>query len=1334
MRRSIKVSAWTAGVIVLLLVALLGLVLIAGNTDSGRGMIERLTFRLTAGYVKLAGLRGSFPTQLTLVKLQLIDREGVWLTADDIALSWSPWKLLDHQIQVDTLHVARLHMERAPVSNGQSGKASVPYIDVRQFAAEIVELGAPLTGRPVSLSLKGNVRLRSLEDANADVEARRTDGDGQYTLHVAFDPHRTDASLVLNEPADGPLENILALPGLGALSATATLHGPHDAARLDLVLDAGDVHAAVQGGIDLAHQTADLDYRLSAPALAPRPEVAWTALSLKGTWHGSVSTPAVDGRLEVEGLRIADDTKISKLTAHVTGAAGTLTAHATVDGLEIPGPQRRLFAKSPVTLDASMQLDQPTRPLDLRATHSLASVNGHMDTRAGKSGEYPAAADIKILDLVPFAALLGQDVRGNAAINARLNLAPTGDTLETESSIALTGGTAQWIRYAGPRVAMRLNGSLSDRELKIDSLKVAGRGVTFAANGSAARMTSTGTTAAKPGAGPAFIRDLQARWQLDVADLSMFSAAVAGSLKGTGKLSGTPQSMIADADLVSKLSVRGSPSGVVEAKIQARGLPSAPGGTIQASGSLDGAPLNLDASVERAARDTFRMLVRRAEWKSARVDGSLSADAAFTQSHGQLHIRMTELGDLDRLLGVNLAGSIEGDVGFVPAAAQGHTQGRLQMDAKNLVVDGFAGNAHLDALGTFDAVALRLSADLPDLYGSPASLTSAAVLNIGAQELRLENASVKYRGETIQLQDATVVSFAKGVAVDNLRVGDREAVFTLKGQLSPTLNVRASLRQVNPALINAFVPGLVQSGTIEARARLTGLPSNPTGNLRFDANSIRFADAAATGLPPLEVHARAQLADNTASIDAKLTAGAGSQMTAAGTVPLNANGALDLKVGGTLDLGMVNPILEARGMHATGQLTIDSTVTGSAADPQVGGGITLARGSVRDYVRGVNLSDISAEIAGHQGDLSIKSFRAKAGSGTVGITGTFGLLKPLWPLDLKITAKDAQPIASSIITATLDADVQVSGTVREKLDVAGTIDVKHATIGIPNSLPPDVVVLDVRRRGKTAADEVRKELVIGVNLAINAPQEVLVQGRGLDAELGGRLRLNGMSDQLSASGTLDLLRGNFSLAGNKLTFSEGRVSFGGAGLRKKIDPTLDFTAQKSVGDTTATLRITGLADAPRFEFSSTPSLPQDDILALLLFGVPNAAQLSALQVAQIGAAVASLSGVGGDTLNPLVKIQKSLGLDRLSVGSNTNTATGTEASGAAIEAGRYVSKRVYVEGRQSTTGTSQVQVDVDLTKNLKLRTRLGNGTANTQGTTPENDPGSSIGLSYQIDY
>ncbi len=555
---------------------------------------------------------------------------------------------------------------------------------------------------------------------------------------------------------------------------------------------------------------------------------------------------------------------------------------------------------------------------------------------------------------------------------------------------------------------------------------------------------------------------------------------------------------------------------------------------------MDGAPLNVDASIERTARDTFRILIRRAEWKSAHVDGDLSADAAFTQSHGQLHLQMGALSDLDRLLGVNLSGSIEGDVGFIPAAAPGRTQARLQLDAKDLVVNRFAGNAHLQAEGVADALGLKVTVDAPDLYGAPASLSSAAVLNLGARELRLDSASVLYRGETIRVLNPAVLSFARGFAIDDLKIGDRGAIFTLQGQLAPALDLHASLHEVKPALINIFSPGLVEGGTVEAQARLEGTVSSPTGSVSFDASDVRFANAAATGLPPLEVHARAQLADDIASVDAKLTAGVGSQLTASGNLPLNADGALDLKIGGTLDMGMVNPVLEARGMHATGLLTVDATVTGSAAAPKVGGGITLARGSLRDYVRGLNLSDIKAEVIGREGGLEIKSFSAKAVSGNVGVTGTFGVLQPLWPLDLKVTAKDAQPITSNILTANLDADVHVSGTARERLDVAGTVKVNHAVIGIPSSLPPEVVVLDVRRRGRNIAEEARRQLVIGINVTIQAPQEVLVQGRGLDAELGGSIRLRGTSDELTATGSLDLLRGSFTLAGNKMTFSEGR--------------------------------------------------------------------------------------------------------------------------------------------------------------------------------------------------
>jgi translocation and assembly module TamB len=276
-------------------------------------------------------------------------------------------------------------------------------------------------------------------------------------------------------------------------------------------------------------------------------------------------------------------------------------------------------------------------------------------------------------------------------------------------------------------------------------------------------------------------------------------------------------------------------------------------------------------------------------------------------------------------------------------------------------------------------------------------------------------------------------------------------------------------------------------------------------------------------------------------------------------------------------------------------------------------------------------------------------------------------------------------------------------------------------------------VLDVRRRDKKTLVVPEKPLIIGLNVAVQAPDQILVQGRGLDARMHGDLQISGTTDSPLVSGGFDLERGTFSLATGRLNFTEGRVSFNGAGLRNKIDPTLDFTAQTTIADTTATMHITGLADAPVFDFSSNPAKPQDEIMALLLFGAPTQ-QLTPLQLAQVGAALASMSGVGGsNSLNPLVKIQKSLGLDRLSIGSGTTNPQTGQDTGASIEAGRYVSKRVYIEAKQTTAGTSQLEADVDLTKHLRLQTRLGNGTA-VQGTTPDNDPGTSVGLIYRFEY
>ncbi len=1330
MRRTLALSAWVLGSSAVILILLLIAVLMAGNTRSGADMIGRLTYQMTSGTVRLTGLGGSFPSNLTLGHLELADRGGVWLSAEHIALRWSPTALLAGHVQAQSLQVAHLDMKRLPLpsASGSAHNASIPQIGIEQFSLDVVQLGAALAGRPVTLSARGGGRMISLTDARVDLEAHRIDpaGVGDYTLALRFDATHMDGTLSAHEPASGPLENILQVPGLGELSAKLSIHGPRNAERVELKLSAGDLTAQAQGSLDLRDGAANLHYALAAPRVSPRPDLRWQRFSLTGHWQGAFTAPTADGHLEVDGLDLPGNMAMSSLRADLSAGGGVISLKALVEGLRIPGPNAALLQRDALRIEASMRPQEATRPLNVTIIHRLFSL----DAAAATAAPQRVVLDLRLPDLAPLAALQGQDVHGSATTKAQLEWRDGDLGMRVSGEFILTGGKTAWVPIAGNRVTLSLAGALSNTAATMDSLQLAGRSWMLEANAKASRPGAPTATAVSMI--EKLVSSIDARWTLKVADLGIVSSAMQGELKASGSLSGPPAAISADATAKISLSIHGSPPGELSAEVHARGLPGAPTVNVAAKGELDGAPLQFAASIERKSGSELRATVQQGVWKSARLSGewAMPSTLAYSRGHAELHVG--ELTDLSHLLGTSLSGKLDGSANFIPEG--GRTLAKFEFDGQNLASGQLAGGVHISGEGSTDSVAAQLSAKIPDLKGFPADFSADARLDLEHRAVQFLHATMDYRGQQLKLLSPVKASYGTALSIDELKVGVQDAIFEARGQVSPALDLHASVSHINPKLINAFEPELLLQGTIEGTANLQGSLSAPSGRISVNARGLRFQTDETLGLPALDLNAAAVLSADSAAFDIKLNAGSASHLTITGDMPLDAAGSYNLKLEGKLDMGSATPFLEARGLHAAGALAVNAAVAGTLAEPQIRGDVTLANGSFRDYVRGINLTNIGAQVSGSQGTLEIKSFTASAAPGSLSMTGSVGVLQAGIPVELKLTAADAQLISSNILTANLDADIHVSGHALERLDVGGTIHANRAIIGIPDSLPPDVAVLDVRRRGKVT-QAAGKSAVIELDIAIKAPREVLVQGRGLDAEFGGDegLHVGGTSGAPVVTGSLSLLRGTFSLGSSKLTFdNSSRVTFDGAGLRKSIDPTLDLTASSTVQNVTANLRITGYADSPKIELSSSSGQSQDEIMALLLFGQP-AAQLTALQIAEVGGALATLSGGGGS--NPLTRLQRGLGLDRLSVGSNTTTtATGaTGNSGAAIQAGRYITKRVYLENKFSTTGQSQVQVDVDLSKHLKLQTRLGNGTA-VQGTTPENDPGSSVGLSYQFEY
>ena len=127
---------------------------------------------------------------------------------------------------------------------------------------------------------------------------------------------------------------------------------------------------------------------------------------------------------------------------------------------------------------------------------------------------------------------------------------------------------------------------------------------------------------------------------------------------------------------------------------------------------------------------------------------------------------------------------------------------------------------------------------------------------------------------------------------------------------------------------------------------------------------------------------------------------------------------------------------------------------------------------------------------------------------------------------------------------------------------------------------------------------------------------------GLDSEWGADILLRGTTDAPRIGGRAEVVRGAYSFAGTRFELTRGIISFDES---VPVDPRLDITAETSVTGLTVRVRVTGNAQEPQIDFSSTPSLPEEEILARLLFG-GSITTLSATDALQLGAAVALARG------------------------------------------------------------------------------------------------------------
>jgi len=1301
---------------------LLALVLFGANTAPGRNVLARLVPGLTGGEVRIEGLSGSFPSALRVRTLTLADASGPYLTGHDVALDWQPLRLLHGAIDVDRLAAAEIDLLRLPTENGKSSSKPTPVL-VRSFAIARLDLPASLAGAAASLAVTGSLAEGADGTQSLSLDARRLgSGGGTYRVSARLDPRAVTLDAQLSEPPRGLLAGLAGLPDLGPIRLKASLSGPRTAIATRLALAAGPLSAHARGTIDLARHAADLALDATAPAMQPGPGISWRGVSLHARLTGPFAKPALAGNLDIESLAAAG-AKIARIEVAIRGDQGTAHLAATLSGILLPGPAPTLLAAAPLTLTADANLAAPGRPLSFTLRHPLIAASGTAQTE----GEQKLAATITLPDLSPLAVLGGIALSGRASLRIGAARQPAGLALDLAGALALTGGTAPLPTLLGPATQFSLAARLANGTVTLQHLALSGAVLALAASGTASP------------------EKLALAWNSSLKNLSALAAGVTGALAAKGRIDGPTNALALTADLTGTLGAANLPPAPLHAHLAVHGLPAAPSAQLTAEGTIEGAPLRLALSATRSPT-ALTLAIHAADWKSAHAEGTLAL--AHATPSGELSFSIKNLSDFSQLLSSPLHGSLSGTLAAASAhrltldltgenlGAASASVGRATLAASlldplgarrlearlalsNIAAGGVSGaSATLSAAGPMTALALNLAAVGPDR----ANLAAAASLDPAASQARLASLTASWHGVTLRLLGPAQIVYSPGITVGNLRFAMGGAELSADGSLEPRLALTLAAHNVTPALLAPFAPGLHAKFRLDAEAALSGRLAAPTGRLTLRGTGIGLASGLAAGLPPAALDVTANLAGRSAHLASTLSAGSATRLALSGTIPLAATGPLDLAARGAIDLDILNPLLAAEGRHVAGTLALDGQVTGNLEKPALAGTVRLANAALADYANGVSLRDISGEIVAAGETLRIARLEAHAGPGTIAISGSIGAFAPNLPVNLAITARNAELPQSDLMTARFDSDLSITGEAERRLAASGTVRIRRAEIRIPDRMPLDIPVLNVVRAGAKPPPPPAPGPNVALDVTVSAAREIFVRGRGLDTEFGGKIHIGGTAAAPLPEGAFTLVRGQVSMAGKTLTFTSGTIGFNGGSPE---NPTLDLVATNTTASTTATLTLGGTAEHPTVTLSSSPELPQDQILATLLFG-SGSSNLSPFQIAELANSLTTLTGVGPSTGDPLGALRNGLGLDQLSVGSS--------ASGSpTLQVGRYLAPGVYLGASQPASGGgSQAQVQINITKQLQLNATVGATATNATGA--NTTTGTSVGVTYQFQY
>lgn len=1123
--------------------------------------------------------------------------------------------------------------------------------------------------------------------------------------------------------------------------------------------------------------TARLALKRPEALAALAPDIDIEGLAVEARSKGPLLQPALQSKTRVEALALPgaslagvtlDLAATAELPLTDPGAVLKLQGSGGIAALDVEGAaELQPLLSSGLRLDLDGVLDLGAGRAEIAAL-TLGAAAFELGARGDILLAEPRAKldlDLALPDLGAFASLAGLPLAGSLQARTAVDAAPDEPEIALPFAVELADlgfgqPAAEALLGAAPRASGRLV-VRADGGVSLERLAVEGAGLTANAQAEV----------------PAGLAEVQATYALDLPNLGPLSEPIGGAWAGRIALTGTAAGALADPTLDATLEAESvAAAGLAvdraTARLRVETPATGPQGRLEAevaATALPDEPLRLDTDF-RQDGTTLTLDFLRLRAAGSEAGGSIALDLERGLAEGALE---GEIGDLSPWLALaGQRGEGRGRLSLALSAPSGRQAAAAEVSLAALAITTGDG----PAVGA-SAVSLRAeSSDLAALAGE-AEVTAS---DLRVDGLLVERLTLAGRGKaealalTLSAETAGKTRFALD-AEGRLAVGDEaialsvsrfdgtalDQAFALQAPLEISRSGRrfafrgldltvADGRLSGDAALDgerieadltvaalplsiareiAGLPGL--DGRLAAQLNVEGRAPAPLGRGVLTVEGLEtgaLADA-----PPLRVALEADWRDGRLALEGEVAGFAEAPATLALDLPLRLDpddlaptldqrAALSGRLAWSGPVERIWPLVPVADQTLSGAADLQAALSGSAAAPVAEGSLSLSGGRYENVAAGTLLTDLEMRVGLSEQRAVIERFSAAdGGGGRIELEGSADLAPERgFPFALTATLEDFTAVRRDEVTGALGGSIGLSGSL-EAADIAGALETRGVEIRIPSQLPPEIVELEVREVNRAAVglppvkpgSETAQATVVALDVSVSLPGQVFVRGSGLDSEWRGDLRVTGSADAPAVAGSLELVRGQLTVLAREFALTRGKIDFAGG---PEIDPLLDIVAENRSDELTVALRLLGPASRPAFELSSQPPLPEDEVLARVLFGKATT-ELTAIEALQLAGAAAELSGEGSGA-GPLDFARDLVGVDSLRLES-AEGGTGAPA----LAAGKAITEDVYVGVKQGAApGSGSAGVEIEVYPNVLLESGVGQGGS------------SNLGVKFKWDY